>query len=555
VKTATDTTSEGTDPVLPGEALVVAITRGQCEVEMGGEIVLCHLPKALALVQKSDLAVGDRLRVARRSSGELVVAQVLPRRSRLSRPDPLLAHRERVLAANLDLAVVVTALRKPALATGLLDRFLVALAHGGVPAAVVVNKYDLAETPGGDTASDPELARLAPYRALRIPFLFCSAKSGLGIEELRTLLSGKTVVVGYSGCRQTILALSPELDVRVRGVGDELPRPMTTRESTSRERTRIIDARHPGSACGKLDREEPGLREFEPSQRCRFNDCSHSHEPNCAVGGRSGSDLDAGRYEPFGFSLRSARASRRRRQSRLPDAEPGRAEQQAVAGHQRRKRLAGRERQDDPQPGPFARAGLPGNPGKREKRQRSLRLDQVGKALTAGGERPHRTGAQRHPGSRSGVATEEPPHSRVVQIARNGEELAGRSRGVREAGGLELRSPFAKARRRAGPRDLRRDRDRSAQEAGRRPRDTAPATGESSIGLALARRALRVRGRSVAASCSTRRSPSSGTFANRIGILLRTFAGRSRSKSPLRSDEEPLAGGDRGEDGRQLGSG
>ena len=242
---------------------MVAITRGQCEVEMDGEIVLCHLPKALALVQKSDLAVGDRLRVARRPNGELVVAQVLPRHSRLSRPDPLLAHRERVLAANIDLAVVVTALRKPALATGLLDRYLVALAHGGVPAAIVVNKYDLAEAPrlrgsaGSDLrpASDPELARLAPYRALRMPFLFCSAKTGAGIEELRALIAGKTVVfVGHSGVGKSSLlaALSPELDVRVGEVStmNSRGRHTTTRARIYRlpNETRIIDT--------------PGIREF-----------------------------------------------------------------------------------------------------------------------------------------------------------------------------------------------------------------------------------------------------------------------------------------------------
>lgn len=321
-----DATAEANDPAIPGEALVVAISRGQCEVEMDGEIVLCHLPKALALVQKSDLAVGDRLRVARRPSGELVVAQVLPRSSRLSRPDPLLAHRERVLAANLDLAVVVTALRRPALATGLLDRFLVALAHGGVPAAIVVNKYDLAEVAGvsgsaepagpdgdrrPDVTSDPELARLAPYRALRIPFLYCSARTGRGIEELRALIAEKTVVfVGHSGVGKSSLlsALSPEFDVRVGEVStmNARGRHTTTRARIYRlpNETRIIDT--PGIrefGLWKLSREELSLyfEEFEPlSPHCRFNDCSHSHEPSCAVREAAASGaLDANRYETY----------------------------------------------------------------------------------------------------------------------------------------------------------------------------------------------------------------------------------------------------------------
>jgi len=312
-----DEATEDNEAALPGEALVVAITRGQCEVEMGGEIVLCHLPKALALVQKSDLAVGDRLRVAPRPNGELVVAQVLPRHSRLSRPDPLLAHRERVLAANIDLAVVVTALRKPALATGLLDRFLVALAHGGVPAAIVVNKYDLAEAPGPagsngfDTAGDPELARLAPYRALRIPFLFCSAKAGLGIEELRALIAAKTVVfVGHSGVGKSsmLAALSPELDVRVGEVStlNSRGRHTTTRARIYRlpNETRIIDT--PGIrefGLWKLSREELSgyFEEFEPlAPQCRFNDCSHSHEPDCAVrAAAAAGTLDSSRYETY----------------------------------------------------------------------------------------------------------------------------------------------------------------------------------------------------------------------------------------------------------------
>jgi ribosome biogenesis GTPase len=300
---------DATVSALAGEALVVAISRGQCEVEWQGEIATCHLPKALAMVQRSDLAVGDLLRVARRPSGELVVAQVLPRSSRLSRPDPLLAHRERVLAANIDLAVVVTALRRPALATGLLDRFLVALAHGGVAAAIAVNKYDLADD--ADAASDPELARLAPYRALSLPFVFCSAKTGRGIEELRLLIAGKTVVfVGHSGVGKSSLlaALSPELEVRV---GEVSAMNARGRHTTTRARiyrlpgeTRIIDT--PGIrefGLWELSREDLSLyfEEFEGlAPDCRFNDCSHSHEPQCAVRrAADAGELDVNRYETY----------------------------------------------------------------------------------------------------------------------------------------------------------------------------------------------------------------------------------------------------------------
>jgi ribosome biogenesis GTPase len=277
--------------LLPGEAMVVAITRGQCEVELDGETLVCHLPKALTEAQRSELAVGDRLRVARRPAGDLVAAQVLPRANRLSRPDPFLGHRERVLAANLDLAVVVVSLRKPPLTVGLVDRFLVALAHGGVPAAIAVNKVDLAD----DAASDPELLQLASYERLGVPVVRCSVRSGSGIDELARLLAGRTAVfVGHSGVGKSSLlrAIAPDFDVQVGEVSTGNAR---GRHTTSRSRvyrlpdgvTRIVDT--------------PGIREFglwrmtprdlgsyfddlaELAPDCRFTDCSHTHEPGCAV--------------------------------------------------------------------------------------------------------------------------------------------------------------------------------------------------------------------------------------------------------------------------------
>jgi ribosome biogenesis GTPase len=278
--------------LLPGEALVVAITRGQCEIELDGAELTCHLPKALGLAQQSELAVGDRVRVARRPAGDLVVAQVLERSNRLSRPDPFLAHRERILAANIDLALVVVALKRPPLSVGLIDRFLVALAHGGVSAAIVVNKVDLADE---DRESDSELAALAPYADLGAPLLGCSVKSGEGIEDLRALVAGRTVVfVGHSGVGKSSLlqAVAPEFEVRVNGLSalNDKGRHTTTRARVYRLDdgvTRVVDT--PGIrefGLWKLGPEELAsyFDEFAPlAPDCRFTDCSHTHEPGCAV--------------------------------------------------------------------------------------------------------------------------------------------------------------------------------------------------------------------------------------------------------------------------------
>jgi ribosome biogenesis GTPase / thiamine phosphate phosphatase len=276
----------------PEPAAIVALTRGQCEVETGdGELVVAHLPKALALHQQTEIAVGDRVLLERRSSGALAVAQLLPRTSRLSRPDPFYAHRERVLAANLDLAVVVASVRKPPFVAGIVDRFLVALAHGGVPAVLVVNKVDLIPEP---RAADAEISALAPYLELDLTVVPCSTRSGEGIDRLRDLLAGRTAAfVGHSGVGKTSLlnVLAPGLEAEVGDVsgGNRRGRHTTTRARIYRigDGARVVDT--------------PGLREFglwrmtarelaayfdefgELAARCRFANCTHDHEPRCAV--------------------------------------------------------------------------------------------------------------------------------------------------------------------------------------------------------------------------------------------------------------------------------
>jgi ribosome biogenesis GTPase len=271
--------------------LVVATTRGPCEIELtDGARVTAHLPKALARADRSTVTVGDRVRVVRRASGELVVSSVLPRTSRLSRPDPFHAHRERVLVANLELAIVVTSIRNPPIATGLIDRFLVALRHGGVDAAIAVNKIDLAD----DRAVDDELETLRVYTDIGVPVALCSAKTGLGLKRLRSWISGRVVaLVGHSGVGKSSLlnALAPN---EAAPVGEVARKAQRGRHTTSNARvyrledsTRIVDT--PGIREFGLWNLTAGelaayFDEFAPfAERCRFANCSHQHEPKCAV--------------------------------------------------------------------------------------------------------------------------------------------------------------------------------------------------------------------------------------------------------------------------------
>lgn len=269
------------------EGFVISVRRAMCSAVIDGQVEACVLPPELATVQQTAIAVGDRVLTS--TDGNVVsVEEVLPRRTTLSRPDPHRAGLERVIAANVDLAVHVVSVGTPPLKETLIDRFWIAIARGGAEPLVVVNKIDML------TAESDELKRLATYRRLGLGFVHCSVKTGAGIEELRQRLHGKvTVFVGHSGVGKSSLinALDSTLLIKTREVseGRGTGRHTTTSSTlhTLGENSYVIDT--------------PGIREFglwevdtetlraafpdleERAIECRFRNCSHSHEPQCAV--------------------------------------------------------------------------------------------------------------------------------------------------------------------------------------------------------------------------------------------------------------------------------
>lgn len=272
------------------EGTVVWLGRRACRVRTTDGDIECEISGELAREQQTCLAVGDEA-VVRVSGGTRVVQTVHPRRTRLSRPDPDNAHIERVLVANVDLVLVTVSVKTPPLHPRLIDRFAVAILRGGADGAICVNKLDLLEDPAEREA---ELAKLGPYRDAGFTVVECSTVTRQGMDRVRELIAGKTsAFVGHSGVgKSSILnALRPELGLETRAVSEGYGRGRHTTTASSLydlgDGTRLIDT--PGIRSFGLWRMEAAevawyFPEFDPFiADCRFRDCTHIHEPGCAI--------------------------------------------------------------------------------------------------------------------------------------------------------------------------------------------------------------------------------------------------------------------------------
>jgi ribosome biogenesis GTPase len=247
-------------------ALVIGVGPGVCTVSERGEtrLIRCPIP----------VAPGDLVTIRHER-----VASVAPRGTILSRLDPANPRRERVIAANIDLLVVVASITNPPLRPGLIDRYLIAAARGGIQPLLCVNKIDLMD----DTVTS---------ELYRVPIICCSARTGQGIDDLRYLLAGSlSVLAGHSGVgKSSILnALADTNHARTGRVSDETGKGRHTTSASHLYElgngARIIDTpgiREFGLGRVTIDELQQAFPEFA-GQGCRFKDCSHIHEPGCRV--------------------------------------------------------------------------------------------------------------------------------------------------------------------------------------------------------------------------------------------------------------------------------
>ena len=233
------------------------------------------------------VVIGDFVTVVQGSGGSLVIEGVEPRRTRLAR-QPSWSRVARVVAANLDRLLAVVSVADPPPSRGTIDRLLVMGESGGMGCRLVLNKVDLP----GSGAVVAELTRA--YHAAGYRVLPTSAATGAGMEAFRAEIeAGSSALAGPSGAGKSSLLnrIAPGLDLRTRPVGK---RSRAGRHTTVSSRLvaiagggRVADT--PGfSDVGLGDVEPRALARCFPEFRpflgeCHFNDCSHVHEPGCAV--------------------------------------------------------------------------------------------------------------------------------------------------------------------------------------------------------------------------------------------------------------------------------
>jgi len=259
-----------------GTQVVVEATEG----ELAGTQHRCHFRSNLG-----SLVTGDKV-VWRHGNPLGVVVAVLPRTSALQRPDP---HGDmKTVAANIDRLMIVVA-PYPEPHANLIDRYLVAAYATDLEPVLIINKSDRI-----DEATSAKIHYLeTTYQALDYKVLKVSTKTGDGLNDLVGELAGHTsVFVGQSGVGKSSLvnALLPESNLRVGGLSERQQGTHTTTSATLQHFPQggdLIDS--PGiREFGLWHMDEAslleGFIEFRPHLgHCKFRDCSHRHEPGCAI--------------------------------------------------------------------------------------------------------------------------------------------------------------------------------------------------------------------------------------------------------------------------------
>lgn len=258
-----------------------------------GDFINCKIKgnfRLKGIRNTNPIAVGDNVDIVLNQEGTAFITHICERRNYIIRKSQNLSKQSHIIAANVDQALLIVTVNYPQTSTIFIDRFLATAEAYSVPVVLVFNKNDILT----DEERHYQEMMVKLYSNIGYTCLIISATTGQGIEELTPLLQGKiTLLSGNSGVGKSTLInrILPDANLRTSAISDAHNTGMhTTTFSEMIEMPNngyLIDT--PGiKGFGTFDIEPEELTSyfrdiFLFSKNCRFNNCTHTHEPGCAV--------------------------------------------------------------------------------------------------------------------------------------------------------------------------------------------------------------------------------------------------------------------------------
>jgi len=260
-----------------------------------GELFNCRIKgkfRVAGIKSTNPIAVGDvvHFQLEDHQEGQGVISAIQDRKNYIVRKSVNLSKQVHIIASNMDQALLVTTLAQPMTSTGFMDRFLSTAEAYSIPTIIVFNKIDLY---GEEEMMELEY-REAVYSAIGYKVLKTSAVQGIGLEKLKEELKDKTTLLsGHSGVGKSTLvnAVEPNLDLKTGTVSLSHRKGQHTTTFAEMHPLRmggdVIDT--PGiKGFGMVNMKKEEISHFFPeifalSEQCRFHNCMHLNEPQCAV--------------------------------------------------------------------------------------------------------------------------------------------------------------------------------------------------------------------------------------------------------------------------------
>ena len=258
-----------------------------------GKVVECKIKgnfRLKGIRSTNPVAVGDQVEIALNQEGTAFITHIDERRNYIIRKSQNLSKQSHIIAANVDQAFLIVTVNYPQTSTTFIDRFLASAEAYSVPVVLVFNKRDILS----DDERHYQQSMVHLYETIGYECREISAATGEGVEGLHKLLKGKiTLLSGNSGVGKSTLInqILPEANLRTAEISDAHNTGMHTTTFSEMlelpESGYIIDT--PGiKGFGTFDMEPEELtsyfREiFHFSKDCKFSNCTHTHEPGCAV--------------------------------------------------------------------------------------------------------------------------------------------------------------------------------------------------------------------------------------------------------------------------------